>query len=408
MHRVAFALALVLSLEARADAAFPTGMTVLLPASAPSRILVGTTFGLVISEDAGVSWRYACEPYLTGSGNIVFVYQAAADGAVLAVHGDGLSRSDDAGCSWTRATGSIAGLTLVDTFANPGNAASVLAVGWPPSAGAELLPSGDGGRTFGAPLLASGSSVLRSDERLVSLEIAASDTNVIYVTAFAFATASSPGGAALLRSGDGGNSWTRFDAAVPAGAQLKIAQVDPADANTVYLLVSSVTSDELRVTSDGGATIQSLLASTSTIGGFVRAPDGTLFTGTAEGDFYVRPPGGAFQRSQGPHLRCLGERGGRLYACGDSTRDGYDLATSDDSGKSFQKRLAFIEIAGPLTCPAVQSACAADFTQLQQTLAVMPVAHCSCGGSSAGVAALLILVVTMLRNWRRTPARDRR
>jgi uncharacterized protein (TIGR03382 family) len=335
------------------------------------------------------------------------VYQQAADGSVLAVHGDGLSRSADVGCSWTQATGSLAGLIAVDAFPNPADAVSVFAIGWP-STGAALFPSTDGGRTFGAPVLASGSPALRSDERLVSVEIAASAPSVIYATAFAFATASSPGGAALLRSGDGGNNWTRFDAAVPSGAQIRIAQVDPADANTVYLLVSSATSDELRVTSDGGATIQPLLAPGSTIGGFVRASDGTLFTGTLDGDFYARPSGGTFQRSAGPHLRCLGERAGRVYACGDSARDGYDLATSDDSGKSFQKRLTFSEIAGPLTCPAVQNACAADFSQLQRTLALMPVANCSCSGGSAGMAALLILLVTMARRRRRALAPDRR
>jgi hypothetical protein len=405
MRRAAFALAIVLSFDAHADAAFPTGMTVLLPALAPSRILVGTTFGLVVSEDDGATWRYACEPFVTGSGSSVFVYQLVADGAVLAVHADGLSRSGDVGCSWTQATGT-AGLTMVDAFATPGNAASVLAIGWP-SAGAELLPSTDGGRSFGAPLLASGTSVLHDDERLVSLEIAASDPNVVYATTFAFATASSPGGVALLRSNDGGNDWTRFDVAVPAGAQVKIAQVDPADANTVYFLVSSATSDELRVTSNGGSTIQPLLAPGSTIGGFVRASDGTLFAGTSDGDFYVRAPGGAFQRSAGPHLRCLGERAGRVYACGDSTRDGYDLASTDDGGKSFQKRLVFSEIAGPLTCPAVQTACAADFANLQRTLALAPVANCSCGGGSAGVAALLIVIVTIVRTRRRALAPDR-
>ncbi len=59
--RKALALAVLVASGARADGAFPTGMSVLLPAGAPQRILVGTTFGLVLSEDAGATFRYVCE-----------------------------------------------------------------------------------------------------------------------------------------------------------------------------------------------------------------------------------------------------------------------------------------------------------------------------------------------------------
>ncbi len=244
----------------------------------------------------------------------------------------------------------------------------------------------------------------------MSVEIAAS-TPVIYATTFAFPSASSPaGGAALLRSGDGGASWTRFEMGVGPSVQVRIAQVDPADANTVYLLVTAVGGDEIRVTADGGATVQPLLATNGILGGFVRGSDGTLYAGTGDGDFYVRAPGAAeFERRAGPHLRCLGERAARVYACGDGAGDGYDLATTDDRGKSFQKLLSFTQILGPATCPAVQSACAADFELLQRTLAGAPSAgSCSCWQPSGDAAALLILLAAALRRRRRAPARDRR
>jgi uncharacterized protein (TIGR03382 family) len=405
MRKAVIALAVFLSFDARADGAFPTGMQVLLPAGNPSRILLGASFGLVVSEDGGTTWRYACEPYVTGSLNVVFTYQLAQDGAVIAAHGDNVSRSADEGCGWTRATGFAAGVTLTDAFPNPGDAASVLAIGLLPSGGAALFPSNDGGRSFGAPLLASGTPPLGSDEQLVSVEIALSASNVVYATAFRAASGSTPAGAALLRSADGGSNWSRFEIAVGGGEQVKIAQVDPADAGTVYLLFAAGGADELRVTSDGGATVQPLLAPNAGLGGFVRASDGTLYAGTTTGDFYVRPPGGSFQRLPGPHLRCLGERAGRVYACGDSILDGYDLATSDDQGRSFEKRLSFTQIEGPLTCPAVQSACATDYVQLQRTLALFPTASCSCGGGPSGSAAVLfILLAALLRRRRRAPA----
>jgi len=411
MRRVALALAILVSSEARANGAFPAGMSVMLPAGAPQRILLGTTFGLVVSEDAGATWRYVCEPYLTGSGVSVLIYQAAPNGNVVAAHQDALSSSSDL-CSWSRATGSIAGLLVIDAFINPSNPSSVLAIAWQGTASASLLASADGGRTFGPTLLQSGTPPVHADEKLVSTEIAASMPAVVYATTFAFPSASSPNGsAALLRTADGGVSWTRFELGLAPSVQAKIAQVEPANASTVYLLVSAGLMDEIRVTRDGGATIQTLLSPGTNLAGFVRASDGTLFAGTARGDFYVLEPGATgFQRLPGPRLRCLGERAGRIYACGDPATDGYDLAKSDDGGKSFQKMLSFPEIQGPLACPAVQSACSADFDQLQRTLAGAPgVGNCSCGGPGASSGgALLILLAAALRRRRRAPAKDRR
>jgi len=407
--RRALALAVLVASGARANGAFPTGMSVLLPTGTPQRILVGTTFGLVLSEDAGATFRYVCEPYLTGSGASVLIYQAASNGEVLAAHQDALSLSTDLGCSWTRASG-LAPLVVVDAFIDPSNPSSVLALAWPAAGGASLFASADGGRSFGPALLTSGTPPVHADERLVSVEIGSS-APVIYVTTFAFPSASSPAGsAALLRSADGGTSWTRVEMGVGPSVQVKIAQVDPADANRVYLLVSVGGADEIRMAVDGGATVLPLLAPGVPIGGFVRASDGTLYAGTGSGDFYVRRPGAGppFERFRGPHLRCLGERAGRVYVCGDSTADGYDLATSDDHGQSFQKLLTFTQILGPATCPAVQSACAADFAALQRTLAVVPVGSCSCGQPSGDAAALLILLAAALRRRRRAPARDRR
>jgi MYXO-CTERM domain-containing protein len=297
---------------------------------------------------------------------------------------------------------------VLDAFFDPSNAASVLAIASPLAAGASLFASSDGGRTFGTTLLTSGTPPVRADERLLSVEIAAS-APVVYVTAFALPSATSPGSAALLRSGDGGASWSRFDLASAPGVQVKIAQVDPADANTVYLLVSSAAADEIWITNDGGANVRPLLVPNAILGGFVRALDGALYAGTGGGDFYARAPGATdFARLRGPHLRCLGERAGRIYACGDSTVDAYDLATSDDQGKSFQKLLSFTDILGPATCPAVQSACAADFAQLRRTLAVIPAGSCSCGQPSGDAVAVLILLAAALRRRRRAPARDRR
>src|SRR4051812_34061259 len=103
--------------RAAADGAFPDELSVMLPASDPDRIVIGTNFGLVVSPDAGASWRYACEPYITGSAlDVVSLYAAASDGTVMATSSSAFWRSADVGCTWTKAAGSVANAQPRDLF----------------------------------------------------------------------------------------------------------------------------------------------------------------------------------------------------------------------------------------------------------------------------------------------------
>src|SRR4051812_25314166 len=98
---------------ARANGAFPDEFSVHFPASAPHRILIGSNFGLLVSEDDGTTWRYACEPWVTVGSNdplspaLVSFYQVSVDAAVLAVSGP-ITRSADDACTWPTSTGSVA------------------------------------------------------------------------------------------------------------------------------------------------------------------------------------------------------------------------------------------------------------------------------------------------------------
>ncbi len=114
---IGLGLLLAAPLPARADGAFPDEMSIHFPASAPHGILLATNFGLAISEDDGATWRYSCEPYVTGSQAYANLYQVAADGAVLAISGL-LTRSADVGCTWTAAAGDYV-LGTIFTDANP-------------------------------------------------------------------------------------------------------------------------------------------------------------------------------------------------------------------------------------------------------------------------------------------------
>src|SRR5712692_9386636 len=116
----------------RANGAFPDEFSIHFPPDAPHRILIGANFGLLVSEDDGQTWRYACEPWVVAgsnaalaSANVIF-YQVAADGALLADAAN-LTRSTDVACTWPTSTGSITGQVITDFFPDPNDATFVVA-----------------------------------------------------------------------------------------------------------------------------------------------------------------------------------------------------------------------------------------------------------------------------------------
>ena len=372
-HFAAIAAAVGLTLvgpsAARANGAFPDELSIHFPASAPHRILLGTNFGLVVSEDDGATLRYACEPYVTSgsSANLslasVSFYQVTADGAVLA-DSVNLTRSADVGCSWPTSSGSVAGAVVSDIFADPTDPTFALAI-IATINGTSIASSHDGGNSFGPPLYSTA-------DLLTGIESSRSTPGVVYATAI-HPTGSTTNSAVLLRSADYGVHWAA-PATIPApsGTQPSILAVDPANANTVYLRLLSGAKDSIGITTDG-QNVQTVLTVPGVLTSFLRASDGTLYAGQLEGNLYLRAPGATtFTKQSGPHLRCLGQRPGttRIYACGDGFLDNFSVGTSDDGGKTFQPLMKFAQILGPLTCAPVQSACSAHWQRVQQVLGI--------------------------------------
>jgi hypothetical protein len=380
--------------------------------------MLGTNFGLVVSQDSGHSWLFICELFITGSGaDIVNYYKIGADGVIIAITFVNLWRSSDGGCTWTRGTGSVASVDVLDAFIDPNDPTFVLALAQSNggTGGTGIYPSHDGGLTFGAALYT-------TPDLLTGIEIARSDGNVIYATQVHAANSGGQGGAYLLRSSDRGKTWNPQALNVSAATVPRIAAVDLANANVVYLrFLASNTTDQIAVTSDNGGTM-SILGTLSTgnvfFTSFLRANDGTLYAGTSSSDLYVQSPGArGFTKRVGPRARCLGQRIGesRIYACGDGFLDGYNLGYSDDGANTFKPMMKFNDIAGPLTCPAVQSFCASQYQNLLQTLngsdagtpdagtTTRPPARSSCATAGAGIGALLAFVL-MLWHRRRAPS----
>ena len=284
------AASLLLAQPVRANGAFPDEFSIHFQPGAPSRILMGANFGLLISEDEGATWRYTCEPWVVSSSNAalsntsVSFYQVAADGALLA---DALTvtRSEDVACTWPTATGVAAGARVTDLFPDPNDASFVLAVAVnlnPTGVVSYIVASHDGGKTFDVPHL------YETADFLTGVEIARSKPGVVYAT-----TVSLSGGAGqFLSSSDRGAHWTSTPLAIPAGTEPRILAVDPEDDQTVYLRLVTSLSDSILMTANGGQSFQTILPPIGTaLSSFLRAGDGALYAGTRTGKLFVQPAG---------------------------------------------------------------------------------------------------------------------
>jgi uncharacterized protein (TIGR03382 family) len=154
---------------------------------------------------------------------------------------------------------------------------------------------------------------------------------------------------------------------------------------------------------------------------FLRAQDGTLYLGTKGTGLYAASPGTSNFAVRNPlKVRCLGERAGLLYACGDNWADGFALGTSSDGGRTFHGLVTFAQIAGLAACSgtSISDACTRTWSALAQLFGIdggtpdagsgTPASKSGCGCQSAGASLTLIPAFAWLLTRRRlTKNRDR-
>src|SRR6185312_5735949 len=167
---------------ARADGGIPGSLGILLPADQPRTIGLATTFGLILSADAGATWSWTCEQAAATSmanmytvGPPALASGGAGDRFYALSPIEGLAFSDDQSCSWTTAGGIAPGAAVSDFFVDPGDATHVLAVvsvaGDGGSGISSVVASHDGGTSFGATPL----YTAPGGAAIVGVEIARSD-----------------------------------------------------------------------------------------------------------------------------------------------------------------------------------------------------------------------------------------
>jgi len=364
MGRLAATLALVLWLAgpARADGAFPDSMSLLLPADRPGRLVVGTNFGLVVSDDDGASWYLVCEQAIAAN---VSAYQlsAAPDDRLYAATPRGLASSDDGGCSWRFAAGRLAGANVIDVWPDANDPASVYAIATTASdddGGSDVegvYQSSDGGRSFGAPPL----YVAGPATSLTGVEKARAAPQTLYLTMLSYP----PPRPAVARSTGSGGFAVADESAFTVSSPY-LAAVDPDDASVLYLRLRGQ-GDALGISRDAGATLATILPMAGRMSALLRRRNGTLLVGSSDKQSLRSVDGGqSFSPWPGaPHVRALAERGDVLYVVASDVSDAFVVGRSADEGASWTPLMRFRDIRGPLACGDLPAVCAGPFAALQ-------------------------------------------
>lgn len=369
---------------ARADGAFPTAQAILLDPTRPADMVLATNFGLVASHDGGQSWSYGCETPLTTNA-YQYLRVAPASSRTWALSTAGLVFSDDEGCNWVGAGGTLAGAFVTDYFVSRRDPTWVVAIaGGVAGNGASLYGSHDGGTTFAATPLYR----LQGDGALDGAEIGGATGANLYVVA----RPAPDHHVTLASSRDGGETWSSRDlapslaAALGEDATVTLAGVDKDDDQRIYLRVranaNGLESDGVAVTSDGGATLAvSLSVEGALFNTFLQRADGTLLIAGRDGGggslaYLSRDRGVSFVPWDLGKLRVTGlaERGATLFAATDNFVDRMALASSDDGGNTWTARMSFDRISAVQSC--LRDACGAD-CQKKAEIGLFTAATCS-------------------------------
>lgn len=324
-------------------------------------ILVGATFGALLSTDGGCSFRWLCEQSVGYGGTFDPKYHVADDGTIFATTYAGLRISRDQGCTFTTATaetpagsaGRIAEM-WVDALALGSNGLVWVATaesGQPN----DLYRSTDQGRTF-TPMGLRSSTVWYK-----SLALAGPDHQRVWATGYQIAGPNgAPPEAFVFRSDNGGAQWHTLALAGFAWGPTPIALLAAVDnATGTRAFVTSVyanppNGDILYRTDDAGATWREVLRTTEPIRDVVIAAGDRVWVATNTSGLWRSDNGGQqfAPHTPTPRANCLAvAEDGSLIACGANwAPDQFALGKSSD-GLAWQKLVRFSELAGPVACP---------------------------------------------------------
>jgi hypothetical protein len=358
---------------ARANGRFPASNQIVFAPADPRLVVLRSTFGILLSHDAGATWSWLCEDAL-GLRSVSSEDPSVgitANGSLVAGVSWALETSTDIGCSWALQGGALHGKPIVDLSVRRNAPHSIVAVqsqyeldaGTPSGWGfaTQVFESSDDGANW-APL----GVPLDPSVTVATIDTAPGDPHRLYVSGQRWAAAGggAEGPASLFVSVDDGATWNeRPLPALPADAgtapPVFIAAVDPGNTDRVYLRTASSVSGQgstLFLTEDAGRSYRVLLSFGGPMLGFALSPDSTrVYAGGPEdglwGSTVKNGIPGPFAKISPLHVQCLASSGSELWACSDEA-SGFIAGVSSNGGTCFAPKLHFTEVTTPIACPA--------------------------------------------------------
>lgn len=340
-------LALVCSTgAARANGRFPQAQAIeSVPGSDGSTLFLRATFGILVSRDAGKSWRWICERALGYEGAWDPPIAVTRDGRLWIGLERGLVSTVD-GCA-IDTEAALTGEQIKDLTVDAAGDTVWALTGAPDKRGAvwRRNPKADGGAWERMGLLPEGINPM-------TLEVAPSRPSRLYVTGQPYGTIRGW----LFRSDDGGKTLTGAKNDLVHDGPFFIAAVDPKDPNRVLLRHLHSTGSTVLVTPDAGKTFKEVLSMDSAMFGFAKNADGvTYFAGSGlpeHGLYRSTDRGEHFERVSNHGVLCLHDApGGRLFVCENpATLGAPGIALSTDRGKTVSAIATFGDVKGPVLC----------------------------------------------------------
>jgi hypothetical protein len=420
---------------ARANGRYPQTASVSFEPGNNHRIIVGATFGMLLSEDDGATWRWTCETNVGYSGNFDPIYAMSSQGTIFASTFNGLAISRDNGCDFDFAGAPLTGYWIGDVFV--GADGEVWASTVDTTKPNDLFVSDNDGQSFTALGLAG----LEPGAWWKTVRTPKTAPKRAYVSGYRIQPGAGLDGGdlpiPLVYRWDGDLPtplWTKMSFSFQGESQLYLQGVSPVNADVVFLRVDGQLGDTLLRSEDGAMSwtpVLSLPGDGNDLLGFAISSDGQkVLAGTLTNGVFTSTDGGKTFTMQANKIKmwCGGRRDAddALFSCGANWNpDQKAFARSTDDGASWQKVFRFAELDDQLLCaPTSKHAQMCDWQSIKDMFGIgvadagppdgmagapdagqPPKKGGNCG-CDVGLAAVLFLLPWPRRRRRRRVSRD--
>lgn len=334
---------------AHANGRFPEALELSFQRGADAhRIAVSVTFGLLLSDDDGATFRWVCEDAVGYRGIWDPLFIVAPTGTLFASTPSALRISRDGGCTWNPGPGETATAWVADLFEAADDSIWVAVANT--AGGNDVYVSSDDGATFEPQgLLASAPTAFWK-----SVRVAPSDPTRVYVAGYTN-VGDEPSALLYRRDPEG---WTALPFSAGTASQVRFLAVSPDDPDLVFARIDGEPTDTLLRSDDGAVSWTPVTSVDGDIQTFQIFQGGEIFLGTKyEGTQRSIDNGLTFTENSERRMTLSGRCGhegpdGQFWVCGANwDPDRFALGKSNDRGRTYTRLMRFNEIRQALDCP---------------------------------------------------------